>query len=334
MQPQRDFLTSSQLGCDLAQAAKNPEGAFMKAVRIHQFGGPSEVRIEDIPAPKAEANKAVVRIRAAAVNPVDWMIREKIYNPEGADKVPMTLGQDFAGVVEDIGPDARSKTSKGDEVFGEVFGSFAEYALVPVEDLVRKPADLDFVAAASIPMPALTAWQAITRTAGAAPGMRFLIHGASGGVGSFAAQFAKWKGAYVAATGSRASLDYLRSIGVDELIDYEHERFEDKVHDIDVVLDPLGGETQARSWRVLKKGGLLINLIGEIDEAAAKRAGARGDMFAMTYDTGDLQQIAELVASGIIKPHISQVLPLDEARRALDLNQEGQSHGKIVLQVS
>lgn len=305
----------------------------MKAVRIHKFGKSEQVRIEDVPKPKVAPDKALVRVCAAAVNPVDWMIREQFYNPEGADRVPLTLGQDFSGVIEAIGPGSKTPLREGDEVFGEVWGSFAEYALVPVIDLVRKPKPLDFVVAASIPMPAITAWQAVIDTADAAPGKRFLVHGASGGVGSFAAQFAKWKGAEVAATASRPSFDFLQSIGVDQIVDYEHERFEKKVRDVDVVLDPLGGEVQARSWAVLKRGGMLINLIGEINEAAAKKAGVRGVEFGMEYDTEDLEEIAKLVERGTIKPHISRVLPFAKAREAMDLNQKGKSHGKIMLQV-
>jgi len=305
----------------------------MKAVRIHEFGGPERVQLEEVAIPKATRGKALVRIRAAAVNPVDWMVREHLYNPKGADRVPLTLGQDFAGVIEKIGAGSKTSLHEGDAVFGEVFGSFAEYALVPLKDLVKKPASLDFKIAAALPMPALTAWQAIIDTAGAKPGMRFLIHGASGGVGSFAAQFARWKGAEVAATASEPSFDYLRSIGVDPVIDYKRDRFEEKLRDVDVVLDPLGGETQARSWRVLKRAGTLITLIGEIDEDAARRAGVRAIDFGMEYDVEDLEEIAGLVEGGIIKPHISKVLPLDQARQAMDLNQQGNSHGKIVLEV-
>ncbi|HYZ87709.1 MAG TPA: NADP-dependent oxidoreductase [Myxococcales bacterium] len=305
----------------------------MKAVRIHEFGGPDRVQIEEVATPKVTRGQALVRIRAAGVNPVDWMVREHIYNPKGADRVPLTLGQDFAGVIEKIGSGSKSSLREGDEVFGEVFGSFAEYALVPLKDLVKKPRSLDFKVAASLPMPALTAWQAIIDTAEAKPGMRFLIHGASGGVGSFAAQFARWKDAEVAATASEPSFDFLRSIGVDPIIDYKRERFEEKLRDVDVVLDPLGGETQARSWRVLKRGGMLINLIEDIDEEAARQAGVRTVDFGMEYDVEDLEQIAALVESGKIRPHISKVLPLDQAKQAMDLNQQGKSHGKIVLEI-
>jgi NADPH:quinone reductase-like Zn-dependent oxidoreductase len=306
----------------------------MKAVRIHAFGGSDQVHVENIPVPEAKTGEALVRIRAAAVNPVDWMVREKIYNPEGQDKVPMTLGQDFSGNIEKIGPHSKTSFHVGDAVFGETFGSFAEYAVVPLKDLVPKPRSLDFATAASITMPALTAWQMVIKTSKAAPGMKFLIHGASGGVGSFAAQFAKWKGAEVIATASRPSFEYLRSIGIDEIIDYKKEKFEETLKDIDVVIDPMGGEVQARSWGIIKKGGMLINLIGEIDEKAAKKFGVHAVEFAMEYDTKDLREIAHLVEQGLIRPHIAQVLPLDQARKAMDLNQHGQSHGKIILKVA
>ncbi len=305
----------------------------MKAVRIHEFGGSDKVRLEEMAILDPLPGTARVHVRAAAVNPVDWMIRERIYNPEGADRVPLTLGQDFSGVIDKMGHSAKTDLKEGDEVFGEVWGSFAEYVVVPVEHLVRKPPHLDFVAAASIPMPALTAWQAVIDAARAGPGMRFLIHGASGGVGSFAVQFARLKGASVAATASPPSFDFLRSVGVDPIVDYHRQRFEDVIKSVDVVLDPLGGEVMARSLKVLRPGGLLINLIGEADEEGAKKAGFHAINFGMEYVPRQLAEIARLVEHGTIKPHISQVLPLAEVRKALDLNQQGQSHGKIVLEV-
>jgi NADPH:quinone reductase-like Zn-dependent oxidoreductase len=306
----------------------------MKAVRIHAFGGSDQVKIEDIPVPRIKAGEALVKIKAAAVNPVDWMIREKIYNPEGAQRVPLTLGQDFAGVIEKIAPGSKTSLHEGDAVLGETWGSFAEFAVVSLKDLVPKPRSLDFVTAASLPMPALTAWQMVVDTAKAHRDMKLLIHGASGGVGSFAVQFAKWKGAEVIATASRPSFVYLRSIGCDEIVDYKTERFEETARDIDVVIDPLGGEIQNRSWGVLKKGGMLINLIGEVDEMTARKCGVRAVAFEMRYDTEDLREIAELVEKGLIRPHIAQVLSLDEARKALDMNQCNQSHGKLILKVS
>ncbi|HEY3353629.1 MAG TPA: NADP-dependent oxidoreductase [Polyangia bacterium] len=304
----------------------------MKAVRIQAFGGSDQVRIEDLPMPEPGPGEALVRVRAAGLNPVDWMIREQIYNPPGTERAPLTLGQDFAGVIEGFGPGAHGAFREGDAVFGEAWGSFAEYACVPVRDLARKPAGLDFVTAAALPMAGLTAWQAVIDTAKAAPGMRFLIHGASGGVGSFAAQFARWEDAEVLGTAGRHSFDFLRSIGVERAFDYR-EPFEAQVRDVDCVLDPVGGETQARSWSVLRRGGMLINLVGDLDHAAARRVGAHGIEFAMRYDVEDLEEIAGLVEGKVVKPHITRVLPLAHARQALDLNQEGGSHGKLVLTV-
>jgi NADPH:quinone reductase-like Zn-dependent oxidoreductase len=305
----------------------------MRAVRIQRFGSSEQVQVEDVPTPGPGAGQALVRVVAAAVNPVDWMIRERIYNPPGADRVPLTLGQDFAGVIERLGPGSSTDLREGDEVFGETWGSFAEYALVPVEHLVRKPLAIDFPTAAAIPMPALTAWQVVNDTARAANEMRFLVHGASGGVGAFAAQFARRKGALVAATASPESFPFLAELGVDPVIDYHRERFEDRVRDLDVVIDPIGGEVQARSFAVLKRGGLLVNLIGEVDEAAARRAGVRGVAFAMRYDVDDLREIAGLVEQRKVVPHLVRVMPLERAREALDLNQQHRSHGQIVLEV-
>ncbi len=306
----------------------------MKAIRIHEFGASDKVQLEDLPPPKVEAGEALVRIKAAGVNPVDWMVRENIYNPEGADKVPLTLGQDFSGVIEAIGPGSKTDLKPGDEVFGEVWGSFAEFARVPLSDLVRKPKGISFEVAAAIPMPALTAWQSVIDTAGAKPGMRFLVHGAGGAVGSFAAQLARHKGCWVAATASQATFPFLKSVGIDLLIDYEREDFSKSVRDLDVVLDPIGSDVLARSYSVLKQGGMLIHLLGELSEAKAKAAGVQGVNFGMEYDVEDLEEFARLVEQGVIKPHVSHVLPLDQAREALDLNQGNQSHGKIVLQVS
>jgi NADPH:quinone reductase-like Zn-dependent oxidoreductase len=307
----------------------------MRAVRIHEFGGPEKVEIEDVPRPSIGSKEALVHVRAASVNPVDWMIREHRFNPGGTDEVPLTLGQDFSGTIEEIADDSLTSLVPGQDVLGEAWGCFAEYVTVPVDDLAPKPSELDFDVAASIPMAALTAWGVVIDTAKAAPGMRFLIHGASGGVGSFAAQLARWRGATVIATASRPSFEFLESLGVEQVIDYENERFEDAIDGrVDVVVDPLGGNTQARSWGVLREGGLLINLVGELDRDAAREAGARGVIFEMSYDTEVLDRVAKLLAEGTLRPHVTHVLPLKKAGEALDLNQQGRSHGKVVLEVA
>jgi NADPH:quinone reductase-like Zn-dependent oxidoreductase len=183
-------------------------------------------------------------------------------------------------------------------------------------------------------MPSLTAWQAVVDLAQTNADMRVLVHGAAGGVGSFAVQLARLKGAYVIGTASPPSFSWLRRIGVNEVIDYQHERFEDKVRDVDVVIDPLGGDVQARSWAVLKRGGLLINLVGQVDEQAAAHAGVRAVALRMRYDADELREIVGLVERGLIQPHVAKVLSLAEARTAMELNRQGQSHGQIVLKVA
>jgi NADPH:quinone reductase-like Zn-dependent oxidoreductase len=245
----------------------------------------------------------------------------------------MTLGQDFAGVVAKVVPgtllDGR-ELKEGTPVFGEAWGTFAELISVPSHDLVEKPAAIDFVTAAALPMPALTAWQ-VACVAEAAPGRRILVHGGAGGVGSFAAQFSRLKGARVTVTSGPESFAYLRDAGIADIVDYHREPFERRGRVFDVVIDPFGGELQQRSFEVLAPGGLLINLVGAADEAGANEAGVRAIDFEMHYDTGDLREIAGLVGRGEVKPHISCVMPLEAARDAMEMNQRGESHGKIVL---
>jgi NADPH:quinone reductase-like Zn-dependent oxidoreductase len=306
----------------------------MRAVRINAFGGPEKVQLTDIAEPRPGPGEALVRVHAAALNPIDWMIREHLYNPPGSDRLPLTLGEDFAGVVAALGSGVSEPLAVGDAVLGEHLGSFAEYVTAPARDLVPKPQPLDFVTAAALPMPALTAWQAIVDIARVTVGTRVLVHGAGGGVGSFAVQLAKLKGAEVIATTSAPNFAWLHQLGVEHIIDYQEQRFEQLTRDVDVVLDPKGGELQARSLKVMRRGGMLINLVGQIDAAAAVRAGVRAVTLRMRYDVVALRQIAALVAHGEVRPHVARVLDLDEAPTAMELNRHNQSHGQIVLKVA
>jgi NADPH:quinone reductase-like Zn-dependent oxidoreductase len=211
-------------------------------------------------------------------------------------------------------------------------GSYAEYALADVSLVAEKPASLDHIQAAALPIPSLTAWQALFDHANLQPGQTILIHGAAGGVGSFAVQFAKWKGAQVIGTASAANADYVRGLGADQVIDYKKVRFEDVVHDADAVLDTIGGETQERSWKVLKPGGTLVSLVQPPSEKSAAAYRARGVLMREDAKrTDQLSQIAELVVSGRIKVNVETVLPLREARKAQELSQSGHTRGKIVL---
>ncbi len=303
----------------------------MKAVQIHSMGGPEVLRLEDVPKPQPGTLEVLVRVHAAGVNPVDWKIRE---GHLGKIPLPSVLGIDFSGVIEALGPEV-TEFRVGESVFGSVSdesGSYAEYALAPTSQIIEKPATLEHVHAAAVPVPALTAWQALFDAAKLEAGQTVLIHAAAGGVGGFAVQFAKWKGARVIGTASGRNVDMVRGLGADQVIDYRSTRFEDAVREVDVVFDTIGGETQERSWKVLKKGGILVSIVQPPPEKAA--GGVRGTFMRQNAKrTDQLAEIAELVASGQVKINVETVLPLREARKAQELSQSGHARGKIVLAI-
>jgi len=306
----------------------------MKAVRIHKFGGPEVLQLENAPRPEPLAHQVLIRVHAAGVNPIDWKIRE---GKMGRIPLPTIMGSDFSGEIEALGPDV-TEFRVGEMVFGSVAddsGSYAEYALAPVSQIVEKPANLEHVQAAAIPVPAMTAWQALFDHAKLRRGQKILIHAAAGGVGNFAVQFAKWKGAYVIGTASADSAQLVRNLGAHEVIDYRTTPFEDLVRDADIVFDTIGGETQERSWKALKKGGTLVSVVQPPDEKLAAARGARG-IFMREDGTRneELTQITNLIASGQIKVNVETVLPLSEARKAQNLSQTGHAHGKIILTVT
>jgi NADPH:quinone reductase-like Zn-dependent oxidoreductase len=306
----------------------------MKAVHIHEMGGPEVLRYEDVPIPEPGPHEVLVRVNAAGVNPVDWKIREGQF---GKIALPAIMGSDFSGEIEALGPDV-TEFRVGEPVFGSVAdesGSYAEFALADTSMIIEKPAGVDYVKAAAIPVPAMTAWQALFDTAKLREGQKVLIHAAAGGVGSFAVQFAKWKGAHVIGTASGSNAELVRSLGVDEFIDYRSTRFEEKVRDADVVFDTIGGDTQERSWKVLKKGGVLVSIVQPPSEKTAAAHGVRGVFMAEDAKRADeLREIADKVASGRVKVNIETILPLREARKAQELSQSGHVRGKIVLMVS
>ena len=303
----------------------------MKAARIHSFGGPEVVAVEEVALPRPKPDEVLVRVHAAGVNPVDWKIRE---GHLGNGPLPQTLGSDLSGVVEVPGSAVKDFRA-GDAVFGTVSdesGSYAEYALATAAQVARKPASLDDVHAAALPIACLTAWQALFDHGHLQPGQKVLIHAAAGGVGGFAVQFAKFKEAHVIGTASAQSLEYVRSLGADEVIDYRSMRFEDAVSDVDLVIDTIGGETQTRSWKVLKRGGVLVSTVQPPDEKAAEQHGVRGLFMVCDLKRNDqLARIADLVVREQVKVKVETILPFTEARRGLDMSQSGHTHGKIVL---
>lgn len=309
------------------------EAKTMKAVQIHAFGGPETLRFEEIPVPEPGPGEALIRVHAAGVNPADWKIRE---GHLGERAFPCLMGVDFSGTVERLGPGA-GDFQPGDEVFGRVgngSGSYAEYAIAPVERMARKPAALDHTHAAAIPVAALTAWQALFDIGHLEPHQTVLIHAAAGGVGGFAVQFAKWKRAQVAATASARNADFLHKLGVDQPIDYHSTKFEERLANLDLVLDTLGGDTQQRSWSVLKHGGTLVSTVQPPSEKTAGAFGVRG-VFLVSAPRGDqLAEIADLVTQGHVRVFVEKTLPLADAREAQILSQSGHTRGKIVLLVA
>src|SRR5256886_5696148 len=250
----------------------------MKAIRIHNYGGPEVLNYEDAPRPQPQAGEVLVRVHAAGVNPIDWKVREGHMKGFWPHKFPRILGWDLSGMVEELGRGV-SQFKIGDEVYSipdpTRDGAYADYIVVRELELALKPDSLHHIRAAAVPLAALTAWQSLFDTAQLQPGQRVLIHAGSGGVGHFAVQLAKWRGAYVFATASTKNQELLRKLGVDEPIDYTQQRFENAAHNIDIVLDTLGDETQERSWSVLKKGGVLVSLVQPPSEEKAKELGVR-----------------------------------------------------------
>lgn len=304
----------------------------MHAIRIHRYGNADQMALETVTRPKPGKGQVLVRVHDAGVNPVDWKVREGHMQTARPISFPFTMGQDFSGEVVEADAEATG-FAPGDSVLGFARGSYAEYALASAEGIAHKPHSVDFVAAASIPTAGLTAWQIVMDVASVGHGQTVLIHGAGGGVGSFAAQFAHMKQAHVIATASPEDFSYLRKLGVETLIDYKAERFEDKVKNVDVVIDLIGGETLARSYNVVKKGGLVVTTVGPVDEAEGRRRGIRVVQFVMKPDASELQQISQLVSRGSVKPRVSRVLSLDRAREAAELSEHGHPHGKVVLQI-
>jgi NADPH:quinone reductase-like Zn-dependent oxidoreductase len=311
----------------------------MKAVRVHNYGGPEVLQFEDAPRPVPDSGEILIKAYAASVNPIDWKARAGYLKDFMPLPLPFTPGWDVSGVVDAVGSGV-SKFKKGDEVYARPnimhggYGGYAEYVVAKEAQTALKPRSVDYVHAAAIPLAAVTAWQALFDTAGLQKGQKVLIHGAAGGVGSFAVQLAKWKGAHVIGTASAKNQSFLRELGVDEPIDYAKTRFEDVVHDVDVVLDTVGGETQQRSWKVLRKGGFLVSIAGAPSTEEATKHGVRSAGISVNPDTSVLDEIGKLVDSGKLKPIVETVLPLSEARKAHELNESGHARGKVVLKVA
>jgi NADPH:quinone reductase-like Zn-dependent oxidoreductase len=333
----------------------------MKALVLERYGRTGRLAFADIPRPTVKPDEILVQVHAAGLNPIDTMIPKGTFKSILRFQLPATMGSDLAGVVVAVGSRV-TRFNPGDSVFASTFdlgtGALAEFAVVPERAAAIKPANLDFVQAASIPMVGLTSWQALKERAGLKLGQKIFIPAGSGGIGTFAIQLAKHLGATVGTTTSAGNVDLVRGLGADEVIDYKKQKFEEVLQDYDVVLGTVRGDGIARSLRILKPRGRVVSLIGPPDAAFAR---ARGMNFFMTFVFGlisskiirqarkhsseysflfvrpdglQLAEISELLNTGRIRPVIDKVFPFDQAKEALAYLEKGRARGKVVVQMA
>jgi NADPH:quinone reductase-like Zn-dependent oxidoreductase len=332
----------------------------MRALVFKRYGRPDQVAFADIPRPVPRPNEILVQVHAAGLNPIDNMIPKGTFKPILRFQLPATLGSDLAGVVVEVGSRV-TRFKPGDAVFASIFdlgsGALAEFALVPESAAALKPANLDFVQAASIPMVGLTSWQALKERAHLKSGQKVFIPAGAGGIGTFAIQLAKYLGAQVGTTTSTGNVDLVRSLGADEVIDYKKQQFEDVLRDYDAVLGTVRGAALEKSLRILKPRSKVVSLVGPPDAAFAR---ARGMKFFMVFlfgllsrkiirhakkrgaaysflfvhpDGGQLGEIGELLNSGRIQPVIDKIFSFDQAKAALAYLEQGRAKGKVVVQM-
>lgn len=319
-----------------ASSASAQQPPAMQAVVVEEFGSPDVLRVREAPRPGPGEDELLVRVHAAGVNPVDAGARSgRAAGLVGAE-LPYVPGFDVSGVVEAVGPGVDA-FRPGDEVFAMIDlrrgGGYAEYAVVRVDEAAPRPAGVSYLEAASLPLVALTAWQALFETAELEPGQQVLIHGGAGGVGSIAVQMAVGRGARVIATASPRNHEFLRGLGAHVVVDYNTERFEEYADGVDLVLDPIGGETQVRSLGVLGEGGVLVSLVGLTPEAGSPPEGVRATSILVSPDAGQLTRIARLVEEGTLRPVVTHTFPLARAPEAHRQSETGHTRGKIVLEV-
>jgi len=307
----------------------------MKAIVVHEFGGPEVLKLEDVPRPEPKENEILVKVIAAGVNPVDAGLRSGHYAKFFGPKPPFAPGADIAGVVETSKSD---KFKVGDAVYAYLDldrgGGYAEYTIVKSNEASPKPKSITFTEAAAVPVVALTAWQALVDTAKLSAGQTVLIHGGSGGVGTFAIQIAKARGAKVYATASTQNQDLLKQLGADVAIDYTKQKFEDVAKNVDVVLDSVGKDTLQRSYGVVRKGGFLVTIVARPDPAELEKNGIRGSSLSVAPNSEELAEITKLIDAKKIKVVVSQTFALADAAKAQEQAETRHTRGKIVLKTA
>ena len=309
---------------------------LMKAVQINDFGDRNVLMLNDIAIPTPANNEILIKVKSASVNPVDWKIREGYLQPMLNHLLPLTLGWDVSGEVAAIGKNV-DNLKVGDAVYSRPDitknGSYAEYQTVAADEAAIKPNSLTWQEAAGVPLAALTAWQSLYEFAKLEAGERVLIHAGSGAVGQFAIQLAKLRGAYVYTTTSSRNTELVKSLGADQTIDYNKEDFSE-LKDIDVVFDTIGGDTQANSWKTLKKGGRLVSVTENPDQAIATKHGVSASFCFVQPNREQLEKLAELADAGKLKVNIDSEFKLDQVAEAHDRSETGRAQGKIIINVS
>ncbi|KJH82241.1 NADP-dependent oxidoreductase [Stutzerimonas stutzeri] len=307
---------------------------MQRALLIRAYGGADAAEVANVSMPEAAQGEVLVRVRAAGVNGLDWKVREGYVRDAFPLQLPAVLGIELAGVVEAVGSNT-SRFRVGDRVMGPLggLGAYAECVAVAEANLARTPDSLDDVQAAALPVATVAAWQSLHHAGPVRQGQRILIHGAAGGVGGFAVQFAKRLGAEVFATTASAHLDYVRGLGADHVIDYQRQRFEDIAWGIDLVLDYVGGDVLDRSWQVLTAAGAIVGTTSP-DILARTPAGRRGLWFMNTPDAALLETLASEVASGALQSHISEVVNVADLPLAIERNRTASRFGKVVADFS
>jgi len=310
----------------------------MKSALINRYGGSDVIEInQNTPEPTLSSGKVLVSIKSAGVNPADWKIREGAFQQMIDLQFPFTLGMDFSGVIKQVGEGVSSDFKQGDEVYGQAgvinggSGAFAEMALAKTESIANKPKRLSYVEAAALPLVGVSAWRALIENIGLSKGQRILIHGGAGGIGLIAIQLAKYLGAFVATTVSANDKVFVQELGADHVIDYMSQNFEDLLHDYDSVFDTVGGETYKRSFKVLKKGGIIISMLDQPNSELMNQYNVKAIFQFTQADKQRLTKLAEWVDQNNIRVNTDRTLLLDEADKALDYQKDVHPRGKVVL---
>ncbi len=302
----------------------------MRVIRFHEYGGSEKLILETIPRPVPKANEVLIKVHFAGVNPVDWKLRAGFLKDYMPLQLPFIPGIDVSGTIEELGPGVRT-LKKGQAIFGVAKGAYAEYAIASASDVTAKPDSVSFELAATLPVGALTAWQTV-EDAGIKAAQTVVVQGAAGGVGLFAVQFARMKGARVTGTASAANQEFVKSIGAERFVDYTKGSLDAEIKDADVVIDTVGGETLERSYGLLGKGGVLVTMAGQVSEEKARARGVKA-VHSNRGPTEKLKMIGEMAAAGTLRAEVGRIFPLAEAGAAQDLSQARHGRGRIVLRV-